>query len=193
MPHFAADRSSKDYLTVMKMIDGDKLILLDKDLPQLGKNRRGVVQRFDMDVYTALKTHIEEIDKYKNVVLIMPKHSNHPREIAMGITRFCEESQKQLQLLDEIQNLKLTNNTLYISTLEDDLAVVIKAVRKSVYCLGKDIGILSFNETVFKELLDISVITTDFKQMGAAAAEMILFNKRELLFNPFYLIKRNSF
>ena len=41
--------------------------------------------------------------------------------------------------------------------------------------LGKDIGILSYDETPLKEILagGISVISTDFRKMGETAAEMI--------------------
>jgi single-stranded DNA-specific DHH superfamily exonuclease len=58
--------------------------------------------------------------------------------------------------------------------------------------LGVDVGIISFNETVLKELLDITVITTDFELMGKNAGELILNPTCKQIKNPFKMIKINS-
>jgi DNA-binding LacI/PurR family transcriptional regulator len=60
--------------------------------------------------------------------------------------------------------------------------------------LGKDIGIISYNDTPGKEILrdGITVISTDFENLGAKAAEMILEKKAIQQDNPFYVISRNS-
>jgi DNA-binding LacI/PurR family transcriptional regulator len=65
-------------------------------------------------------------------------------------------------------------------------------VRQSPYALGQEIGIISFNETTLKELLNITVITTDFNTMGNTAATLLLENKRIKVKNPFYMIRRDS-
>jgi DNA-binding LacI/PurR family transcriptional regulator len=82
--------------------------------------------------------------------------------------------------------------TAYIVTSEADLADLVKKVRQSTWQLGKHIGIISFNETVLKELLDITVITTDFEQMGRSAANMILQRNHQQVKNPFQMIRRGS-
>ncbi|WP_185965281.1 hypothetical protein [Flavobacterium franklandianum] len=41
----------------------------------------------------------------------------------------------------------------------------------------KDVGVISYNETPLKALLGITVISTDFKGMGEAAAKIILDKK----------------
>ena len=60
--------------------------------------------------------------------------------------------------------------------------------------LGKDVGIVSYNDTPLKEILSdgISVISTDHAKMGETAARMILENRQEKIKNPFHLILRNS-
>jgi DNA-binding LacI/PurR family transcriptional regulator len=65
-------------------------------------------------------------------------------------------------------------------------------VRKSNYKAGKEIGIISFNETELKELLDITVISTDFVKMGHTAAGLILKKQVKQVKNPFKIIKRAS-
>ena len=65
-------------------------------------------------------------------------------------------------------------------------------VRNTKLNPGKEIGIISFNESDLKELLDITVITTDFNKMGRSAASMILKGEHSQINNPFKIIVRNS-
>ncbi|OQP60612.1 hypothetical protein A3860_32885 [Niastella vici] len=90
------------------------------------------------------------------------------------------------------ENLVIRTGTVYISTNDADLVVLAKKARHANLKLGKDIGIISFNETPLKELLDITVITTDFEAMGKSAAECIMEKNIKQVLNPFYMIKRGS-
>ncbi len=192
MPHFLLKTPKKQYIDLLKTFIPGELLLLDKDVPELGENRKGVIQDFEHDIYNALTATTEALKKYSNVILAIPEHSNHPQEIRFGVRRFCKDTKKKLTELNDVDNEKITAGTLYILTFEDDLAILIKKVRKSSFKLGKEIGIISFNETALKEVLDIAVISTDFAKMGQSAAAMILNNVQQVQFNPFQIIKRSS-
>jgi DNA-binding LacI/PurR family transcriptional regulator len=86
----------------------------------------------------------------------------------------------------------LQTETAYLVVEEHDLADLVKKVRQSNYTLGKEIGIVSFNETTLKELLGITVITTDFETMGRTAAALLLDKKKIKVKNPFYMIRRET-
>ncbi len=60
--------------------------------------------------------------------------------------------------------------------------------------IGKDVGIISYNETPLKEILldGITVITTDHGFMGETAARLILNDSVEKIKNPFSFIRRKS-
>lgn len=60
------------------------------------------------------------------------------------------------------------------------------------FCKEKDIDLILYNETPLKALLGIMVISTDYKEMGEAAAKLVLGNKKEISKNPFNYIERNS-
>ena len=77
---------------------------------------------------------------------------------------------------------------------EEDLVKLIKLTRSKNLELGKNVGIISYNETPLKEILSegITVISTDFVKMGETAASLVLNKKKEKIKNPFTLIKRNS-
>ena len=75
---------------------------------------------------------------------------------------------------------------------ENDLVTLVKQIRDSQFQLGKDIGIISYNDTPLKDLLGISCISTDFQLMGETAAYMILKKKQEKVKNVFGFVHRHS-
>ena len=82
----------------------------------------------------------------------------------------------------------------YINLMEDDLVTLLEKVKNTKLKVGKDVGIISYNETPWKQfILDgITTISTDFKKMGAMTAEMILNDNRDHLPVPFKLTLRKS-
>ncbi|MDN5284608.1 MAG: Regulatory protein gntR family [Mucilaginibacter sp.] len=191
MPHFFDYINEQEYLNVLKKIPTDQLILLDKDLPKL-KKQSAVFQDFRNDIYGALNVVIDLIAKYKRLTIIYPLDRHHPPEIKDGLFQFCKENNKKFEVVTSFKIDDLKKGTVYIALTENDLADLIKGVRISGYELGKDLGIISFNETVFKELLDITVITTDFEEMGRKTAELMLENKAAVIKNAFKIIIRKS-
>jgi len=191
MPHFETSTTTEVYMDVIKRIPQHELILLDKAIPEYPESK-GVYQDFRYDSYNALTELKELISKYKSLFLLFPEDSNHPIEIIEGVEQFSNENNHPFELESHPSNVKLTKGSVYIVLSDDDLVVLIKKIRKSNYIIGKDIGIIAFNETDLKDLLDITVISTDFEQMGKSAAELIINNGNELIKNPFYIIKRES-
>jgi DNA-binding transcriptional regulator YhcF (GntR family) len=191
MPHFYHDANRNAYLKVLKSIPEDELLLLDKCLPELG-NRMAVFQDFKEDIYNALLSSKGMLKKYKQLTIICHALSNHPLETFEGARQFCSEAGITYNTIDNAENERLISGTVYIVTSESDLAQLIKMVRESEFELGKEIGIISFNETVLKELLDITVITTDFEEMGRSAADLILKRNYTQVKNPFNIIRRSS-
>jgi DNA-binding transcriptional regulator YhcF (GntR family) len=191
MPHFFDNANELEYLNILKRIPAGQLILVDKYLPQLN-NVSAVFQDFRNDIYGALNEVTYHLAKYERVAVIFPFDRHHPPEIKDGIAQFCEENQKKFEVVSSVKLDELKKGTVYIVLAEDDLADLIKAVRITGNKLGKDIGIISFNETVFKELLDITVISTDFEEMGRKTAELMLQNKAAVIKNEFKIIIRKS-
>jgi DNA-binding transcriptional regulator YhcF (GntR family) len=191
MPHFFDYSSEKEYLPVLKKIPSDQLILLDKDLPKLAR-QAAVFQDFRNDIYGALNVVTDLISKYEKLIITYPLDRHHPPEIKDGVIQFCEENNKKFEVIAAFKNDDLKKGVVYIVLTENDLADLIKGARIMGYELGKDIGIISFNETVFKELLDITVITTDFEEMGRKTAELMLQNEAAVIKNAFKIIIRKS-
>ncbi|MGE5520869.1 MAG: GntR family transcriptional regulator [Candidatus Dadabacteria bacterium] len=192
MPHFFWHSEVEEYKKIIRMVPSHELILIDKDIGQLRSPHKAVFQDFKSDIYRALQSLSSSIKKYQSVTLVFPPNIHHPKEIIEGTELFCSKKQLPFRMIDRIQNEKLCRGNIYIITEEDDLAILLKYIRTSDLEIGKDIGIISFNETIFKELLDITVITTDFQQMGRTAASLILKEECVQVRNPFNVIKRGS-
>jgi DNA-binding LacI/PurR family transcriptional regulator len=99
------------------------------------------------------------------------------------------------KVINEINsNTAINKGEVYIVIEETDLVQLIKNCNSKKLRIGKDVGIISYNETPLKEILidGISVISTDHAKMGETAAELILENRQEKIKNPFKLILRKS-
>jgi DNA-binding transcriptional regulator YhcF (GntR family) len=192
MPHFFYKTSKKSYLKVLKMIPASQLLLLDKNLPELGKSHMSVFQDFKKDIHDVLESSARLLKKYTQLVIVFPFQSNHPRDIIEGCTDFCLKHRKAFSVISSLDKEIPQAGTAYIVTAESDLAQLIKKSRDAGLQPGKDVGIISFNETVLKELLEITVITTDFEAMGQTAAHMLLNKEAKQVKNPFHMIIRKS-
>jgi cysteine sulfinate desulfinase/cysteine desulfurase-like protein len=87
---------------------------------------------------------------------------------------FCLAHHKDFSVVDSVRNETIKLKTAYLVVAETDLAELLKIAKDHNYVLGDDIGILSYNETPLKDILDITVISTDFETMGRMTAALIL-------------------
>jgi DNA-binding LacI/PurR family transcriptional regulator len=154
-----------------------------------------IYQDFENDIYNALKEGLDKIKRYGRLILVYPENSvyPYPKRILHGFRKFCVEHHLSFEILDEVfDDIVLKKGDLFITIEENDLVNLVNQIRENEYTLGKEIGVISYNQTPLKELLGITVISTDFKQMGATAADIILNKKKGMIKNPFRFIDRNS-
>jgi len=199
MPHFKSDslehRSSTDKIVqAIGRIPKERLVIVDNQLGTSGDIIK-VYQDFENDIYDALTEGLPKIKKYGRLILVYPTRSvyPYPKRILYGFKKFCTENELDFEVIDEVfDDIILRRGDLFITIEELDLVTLVNQIRKDEYEIGKDIGVISYNETPLKELLGITVISTDFQAMGATAADMILNNKKGTVKNPFRFIDRES-
>ena len=200
MPHFKTEElkhisETTEVQKAIKDLPQEKLVLLDNDKVKVDKAFVKIFQDFQEDIYTALKDGLDKILRYKKLFLIYPSKSvyPYPKRILHGFIKFCAEFDMNYEVLDEIyEDMVLIEGDLFITIEESDLVSLVKQVRDKGYTLGKEIGIISYNDTPLKELLGITVISTDFKKMGESAAHMIVNKESGAIKNPFNFIDRQS-
>ncbi|WP_324023919.1 GntR family transcriptional regulator [Maribacter sp. BPC-D8] len=200
MPHFKSDQLkhksfSESIINKLNDIPKKKLIIMDNNKIALKGDYSEVYQDFENDIYNALNDGIDKIKKYKKLLLVYPEKIEYPypKRIVFGFRKFCAENNLDFEILNEIyDDMILKKGDLYITIEETDLVNLVHQVREDHMSIGEDIGIISYNDTPLKELLGITVISTDFENMGKSAAQLILESKVSKIKNPFNLIDRNS-
>jgi DNA-binding transcriptional regulator YhcF (GntR family) len=191
-PIFSTNEDEDKAIKILEEIPSNKLILLDRNLPQFKSDCLAIFQDFEQDTYKVLNEVKQQLLKYEHFYLVFPNENICHAEIIKGVWEFCKNNNKRFTFKENIGDEMLQSKTFYLVIEETDLADLIKKIRVSGFTLGENIGIISFNDTTLKELLDITVITTDFEAMGATAARMLLNKQQAKIKNPFFVIQRGS-
>jgi len=190
MPHFNEDVSG-----IINLISRDKLLIIDKDIKSPFNDYAAVYQDFENDIHMALNDAFPLLVKYSNLKFI----SNHnfqfiPDGMESGFYKFCLKHKLNHQVYDNIDSSLPAKGDAFLVVSDHDLIQLIKTSILNKWELGKDIGILSYDETPLKEILagGISVVTTDFRKMGETAGEMIKNRLVKKVANPCLFIPRKS-
>jgi DNA-binding transcriptional regulator YhcF (GntR family) len=192
IPHFL--EGGENAHEIINSLDKEKLILLDKLVPGVLGNYAAVYENFERDIYHALEQALTPLSKYHTVKLIFPENSYFPMEIVKGFRRFCQEYAFNFKLVHDILREDIAEGEAYINLMENDLVILIEKIIGSNFLVGKDVGVISYNETPLKKIIlnGITTISTDFQMMGERTAELILNKSREHIEIPFTLRLRAS-
>lgn len=192
MPHLRHETESVK--AAINKIPKERLILLNKDMQGIDGEYGCVFEDFELDIHQSLYTGIDKIKKYNKLILVFPADNYYCAGIHQGFCNFCEEEGFEFEIIERVSPHDLNAGELYIVIEEVDLVELIKKANVNNLKLGKDVGVITYNDTPFKEILagGITVLSTDFNRMGETVADMIKNRKRTKIKNPFTLIIRNS-
>lgn len=192
IPHFMD--SSENACKILNDIPKEKLLLLDKLVPGVTGSYAAVYENFHKDIYNALEKALPQLRKYHTLNIILPENTYHPEEITLGFTAFCQQHAYRYKIIHDISKEEIKKGEIYINLMEDDLVLLIEKVLDKKFTVGKDVGVISYNETPLKKIIlnGITTISTDFAMMGEKAAELILAKSSEHIEADFHLTLRNS-
>lgn len=179
---------------ILDKIDSNKLLILDMGKPESGKSNF-LLQDFYTSVKSCLEEGLQQIKKYDELVLVYEDNSTpHPIETVSAVRSFCKKNGIKFNKIKQLSNTEIEKGQAYFVIRDSDLVSVIKTCRKKVLELGKDVGVLSYNDTPMKQIVGggISVISTDFDLMGKKAAEFIKNKQKIGEVLPTSLILRDS-
>jgi len=178
---------------ILNKIDANKLLILDMGNP--GNNLNFLLQDFNEAVINCLTQELKAIQKYDEFILIYSeKKTPHPVETVDAFRRFCKINKIKHRVSDKFSESKMKPGQVYLVIKDIELVEIIKAGLKKGFQLGKDFGVISYNDTPMKEIVEggVTVISTDFKKMGELAAGFVK-NKQKLQeILPTSLILRKS-
>jgi DNA-binding transcriptional regulator YhcF (GntR family) len=164
----------KEVATTMTTIANDKLLLIDWNIHSKSKNNY-VFQDFGKAFYEALTEALEAFKKYNEVVLVYPNYTYHPQESVAFFKKFGDHFKLNYKIITNPKDFNIEKNTAYISVSDRILGQFLEQCQENNFEPGTDVGFLSYNETPMKKFIykGISVVSTDFKEMGTKIAEFV--------------------
>ncbi len=191
LPHFKDE--NLNIAGVIKKIPREKVLLVDRNLPAL-KDYPIVYQEYEKDIETALAQAIDLIRKYRKLHLVFPLNQYYSKYIIRGFQIFCQVYEIDFSVIDELNESHVRKNEAYVIVSDDDLYQLIKMCKMAGWKIGKDVGVIAYNDNPVKEILEngITTISTNHDEIGRTAAEMILTGNFRRIKSPFELIRRNS-
>lgn len=177
---------------IIAKLPKEKVYILDRKKDDLSEYPV-VYQDFEKDVYDALIDGNELLQKYNKLIMMFPG-GKEPEGRMLGFQRFCDEKGFQSEIIRNVLNKELKRGEAYFVPSDRNLVLLVKMAAEKRLELGKDVGIVSFNDTVLKEVVagGITTISTDFQLMGQTLAHMIQERSTEKIRNHSSLILRNS-
>lgn len=183
----------KDVPDVLSGIENDKLLLLDWNIHS-NKNNNYVFQDFGKAFFEALKEALDLLRKYKEIVFLYPTFTYHPKETVVHFKKYCNQFDFDYKIITNPNALVVEKDVAYISISDRMLGYFLEQCREKNLEPGVNVGFLSYNETPMKKFIykGISVVSTDFAELGAKAAEFVIQDNPMQYYVPTKLTLRES-
>ncbi len=181
-------------LEALKLLDGSRIYILDQGRSRFGNEYPGVYQNFEQDIRNAFAENADLLDKYSKIILLIRQQKGHYGEIVAGLKNYCRQHSIEMSTVCNAESIVLEERQAYVVVDDRDLITLVKKAAESKMRLGVEIGVISYNESPLKEVIDrgITTVSTDFAQMGRSMAHLIIDGGKKQLDNPFVMIRRRS-
>lgn len=192
MPHLIEE--TQENVKCLKKITGERLIFLEQSMPSLQNINSSILCNSGNELFNVLQQNAKHFKKYKTLNLVLTEEEYFDSELMTGFRNFCEINHYDFQVLDSFQDEEVEEGHVYLTMDDADLVAAIKSVQNQELELGKQVGIISLNDSCYKEILagGISIISSKPKEIGKLAAEMIHGGKRQSVNVSMEMILRKS-
>lgn len=182
-----------DIQPLLMSINPQKLLIIDRYL-SMPNEYSYISQEFEKSTYNNLLKLLPLIQKYKEFILYLPDSSDHPVDTVSGFQKFMSDYKITGKIMEKYEDGTVKKGNLYFFINDMYLWETLRDCRDFEYKIGKDVGILSHNDHLIKEIVfgGITTISCDFKEMARKAAGFV--KKQEITQEiiPLNLMKRNS-
>lgn len=183
----------KSIQSLLECIDPQKLLVIDRYLP-LPKQYSYISQEFEAATYAKLLELLPRIKKFKEMVLFFQEDQDNSIGVLDAFRRFISDYQIKGSVESTYKTGKVKKGNLYFCLKDSNLWKLLRDCRDNSFVLGKDIGVLSLDDHLAKELVfdGITTLSCDFKEMARKAARHIKHQETIHEIMPLRLITRNS-
>lgn len=153
-----------------------------------------VIQDFYTGTYKALISAHGKTKNYKKIILSFPEKEGHPVSLKNGFLKYCEEYGMTADVVSSLTEIEIKKNEAFLIISDKDLIHLLNVCKERNWHLGKDIGVISYNETPLKQVIrdGISVVSCNFSLMAEVMADFIKDQTAIQKIIPIRFIERNS-
>lgn len=198
-PHFPLDApTQKRVCAQLSKIPNRKLIMVDNWMKQIHGNFGAVYQDWENDTAKGLSEGLDTLRLYSRLNVITLPSSLYSKEIRSGVEAFCKTNGINVRFTDKVSPALVQKGEVYLlltGQYDFELIELIRIAREKQLEVGKDIGLISYNESPICEIIlgGLTTVSTDFTQMGRLAGEMILEKTPAKKHCDFKMTRRASF
>ena len=128
----------EDTAPILNIIPPHKRIIIDFNQPDLEGDYTSIYQDFQSDIYDGLTQLEPALQKYKQLILIVPLEAFHAKLVIDGFLHFCQEHTYKYVIQHEVSadNFKKGNVYITFSRYDTDDVALIKLAREKKFTLG---------------------------------------------------------
>lgn len=178
---------------ILKGLPVDKFLMVDRYEP-LHMDCSYIVQEFGDSSYKAFSALADTIRRFDEMIFYYRPATDTPIEILKAYKRFVKDHKINGVIKTEYVPGTVTKGKVYYTINNTELWAILKDCVEKKLTPGKDVGILSHNDDVVKEIIcnGITTYSTDFKLMAEMAADFVLNREKIQEVLPTVLIRRKS-
>jgi len=178
---------------LLSMLPSNKFIMFDRYEPLDGEFNY-VTQEFEQSTYKVLAELAETIMKFDEMILFHVPGSLDPIEIIKSFKKFAKDFNIKTKILNEYKPGSVEKGKVYFTLDNSEIWKIMKDCEIKQLELGRDIGILSHNDEIVKEIIGggLTTYSADFSLMGKKVAQAILKKEKVQEIIPTVLTRRKS-
>ena len=148
--------------------------------------------------FTFSINHESDIIKYQQLINsinnAITENLLEKGDLLPSVNNICKDFGFEYKIITNPKEFDIEKNKAYIGVSDRMLGVFLEQCREKDLESGVDVGFLSYNETPMKKFIykGISVVTTDFKELGTKGAEFITKDGPMQCYVPTKLVIRES-
>jgi DNA-binding LacI/PurR family transcriptional regulator len=178
---------------ILETLPLDKFLMIDR-YEKIDGDYSYVAQEFEKSSYRVFEELCDTIKGYNGMIYYHRPAADTPVEILRAFKAFVKARKIKHEIRTEYISGTLEKGNIYFTINNTELWSMLKDCKLKKLKPGKDVGILSHNDEVVKELImdGITTYSADFRMMAEKAADFVLTRKKIQEIIPTVLIRRKS-
>lgn len=162
---------NKEIPSILNNLKDEYLMIIDRQ-EYIKPEYSYICQDFSNGFYSGLESIIDRIRTYSSINYIHSENNTHPLESEVSFIKFSRAYSLKNSLIKNFTGNCLKKGSAYIVLADEDMIQILQVCRNNNWIPGKDLGIISYNDTPMNEFISggITAISTDFTQMGKEAS-----------------------